>query len=109
MTTTFFLLLLFIIYPLIVVLLNVFTRRKIPEQLKRRHYKRKHEYIIMLGYLLSPLFLFHLELFLWMEGYSFSGVDIILLIILFTLQFIVFIYGIYRLYLFISGMKRHSR
>jgi hypothetical protein len=81
----------------------------IPEQLKRSHYKRKHEYIIMLVYLLSPLLLFHLECFLWMKGYTFNDVWMIPLIILFTLQFIVFTYGVYRLVRFISGMKGPSR
>jgi uncharacterized membrane protein YidH (DUF202 family) len=106
MTTTWLLLLLFLIYPLIVIPLNLYTSRKIPEQMERRQYKRNHEYVIMLVYLLSPVFLLHLELFLLNEGYSFNDVSVIPLMILFILQIIAFGYGIHRLKRFISGIKK---
>jgi hypothetical protein len=76
-----------------------------PDESERHHYKRKHEYVIMLVYLLSPLFLFHLELLLFNAGYSFTDVSAISIIILFALQVIVFGYGVYRLYRFVWGIK----
>jgi hypothetical protein len=80
-----------------------------PDEKERRQYKRKHEYVIMMVYLVAPLFLFHLEILLFNAGYSFTDVSAISIIILFILQVIVFGYGVYRLYRFVSGINQPSR
>jgi hypothetical protein len=108
MTSTRLLLLAFLIYPLIIIRLDSVVRRKIPDNLKRKAFKKEKEYIIKLVYLITPLLLFHVELLYLDAGYSLSEINLISLIVLFLFKIYLLIVAIYSLFKLFAELKNYG-
>ena len=109
MTFTIVFLMLFLIYPVLIAGLQLYIKSKIPFIGHRRHLKKKHEYVIRLVYIIVPLLLFHLELFLFRNGYSSANVSLWPIVVLITLQVIVLLYGLYSMWRFLNVVRKESK
>lgn len=108
MTSTWLLRLAFLIYPIIIIRLNTLVRRKITDKSKRRAFKKEKEYVIKLVYLITPLLLFHVELLYLNAGYSFSEINALSLVILFSLQVFLLFNAVVSFYHLLAELKKYE-
>lgn len=108
MTSTWLLRIAFLIYPIIIIRLNSLVRRKIPDKLKRRAFKKEKEYIIKLVYLITPLLLFHVELLYLDAGYSLSEINTLSLIVLFLFKIYLLIVATTSLFKLFADLRNYD-
>lgn len=108
MVFTWLLRLAFVFYPIIIFKINSLVRRKIPEKERRIAFKKQKEFIIKMVYLISPLLLFHIELFYLDAGYSFGEINPISLIVLFLLQVFLLFNALISLYKLFAELRNYD-
>ncbi len=109
MPLTWLLLLAFLIYPIIIIRLNSLIRHRIPDKSKRKTFKNKKEYFVKMVYLITPLVLFHVELLYMNAGYSLFEINILSLIVLFSLQVFLLFNAVNSLFQLFSELKNYNK
>jgi hypothetical protein len=106
MVSTWLLWLAFLVYPILIIKLNLIIKHKIQDISKRKAFKKQNEYVIKLIYLITPLLLFHVELWYLNAGYTFYDLNTLSLSFLIFLQVFLLLFAIYSLQKMITGIKK---